>query len=310
MNVMHLWGLDLNLLVVLDVLLAERSVTRAARRLGRTQSAVSHALNRLREALGDELLVRDGHQMRPTARGEALAEALPRALDLLGRSLSAAPPFDPATCDRTFRLAAPDFVAGALPDLLAEVADAAPRAQVAIVAAGPGALRDVAEGRYDAMVAPPATGDRGPVAHEALGASTWRVYGRRGHPALADPAAWAHWPHLQVRTGRGEPGPVDRAAEAAGLSRTIGAVIPQFAMAPAILARTDLLLTVPRVALHGLAHDLGEAPAPFALPPMPLHVSWSAVLGGDGAIAWFRRAVARVVRGTLDVPASAPPSAR
>ena len=304
MNSLHLWELDLNLLVVLDVLLHERSVTRAAPRLGRTQSAVSHALNRLREALADELLVRDGHHMRPTARGEALAETLPRALDLLRRTLTDSEPFVPVTCERTFRLAAPDFLGGVLPDLLAEFAAAAPRARVELLAVSAGAVRDVAEGRYDLLVAPLLPGDRGPVQHELLGASEWRVFARRDHPAFAgwSAEAWARWPHLQIRTGSGEPGPIDRAATAAGLSRTVGAVVSQFAMAPAILARTDLLLTVPRVALHGVVapHGLEERLAPFDVPAMPLALYWSAVFGGEGAVAWFRRRVADVLQRTLD----------
>lgn len=313
MHEAHLWSLDLNLLVVLEVLLQERSVTRAAARLGRTQSAISHALGRLRDALGDELLVRDGHHMRPTARGEALAEALPRALDGLRRAVREAAPFEPARCARTFRLAAPDFLGGALPELLAAVAAAAPLAQVELHAVGPSALRDLAEGRFDLVVAPPLPGDRGPVQHAALGGSGWRVYGRPGHPALAEggAAAWARWPHLQIRTGTGEPGPVDRAAAAAGLRRTIGAVVPHFAMAPAILARTELLLTVPRAALHGLvaAHGLDEAPPPLALPPMPLWLYWSALLGGDGAVAWFRTCVMGVLQAVLDeLPAEGPPT--
>ena len=300
MNDVHLWGLDLNLLVVLDVLLRERSVTRAAARLGRTQSAISHALNRLRDALGDELLIREGHMMRPTARGEALAETLPPALDLVRRAVADSGPFDPSTCARTFRLAAPDFLGAALPDLLGAVGAAAPGARVELLPAGEGSFAELAEGRSDLLVAPPALGGRGAVHHEPLGASAWRVVGRPGHPAFAcwSAEAWAAWPHLQIRTTGGGSGPVDRAAAAAGRTRTIGAVIPHFATAPAILRRTDLLLTVPRVALYGLVEPFGleERPVPFELPPMPLALHWSAVLGGEPAVAWFRGRVAQVLR--------------
>ena len=302
MNEIHLWSLDLNLLVVLDVLLRERSVSRAAERLGRTQSAVSHALNRLREALGDELLVRDGNHMRPTARAAILADSLPRALDLLHRSLSVPVPFQAAGCERTFRLAAPDFVGGLLPELLSEVGREAPRARVELFPASASALRDVGEGRFDVMVAPPLPGDRGPVHREVVGESEWAVFARRDHPAFRDwsLAAWARWPHLQVRTGTGQPGPVELAAEAAGVRRSVGAVIAQFAVAPAVLARTDLLLTVPRVALDGLVdvHGLGVERIPFAVPPMPLALYWSALLGGEGDVAWFRARVEHVLRST------------
>ena len=111
MNSVQLRGIDLNLLVVLEVLLRERSVTQAADRLDLTPSAVSHALRRLRDLFDDELLLRDGRRMRPTVRAEALAETLPRVLDQVARTIAAPEPFTPATSTRTFRLAAPDFVA-------------------------------------------------------------------------------------------------------------------------------------------------------------------------------------------------------
>lgn len=331
MNRMHLWGLDLNLLVVLDVLLQERSVTRAAARLGRTQSAVSHALERLREALGDELLVRDGRRMVPTARALGLAGSLPRALDLLAQGLSAPAPFAPGPSDRVFRLAAPDFFAGVLPELLAAIAPVAPRVRVELVAAGKGALRDVADGRTDGLIAPPHFSAEG-LRSTPLGASRWAVFGRRDHPAFRrwSAEAWQSAPHLQVRTMEGGPGPVDQAAARAGLVRTVGAWIPSFAMAPAILARTDLLFTAPAIAVQGGAvqggpvqggavqggavpefalpegaapqlavggaelHGLAAMPPPFELPPMPLSLHRSAVVGQEPDVAWFLAHVERV----------------
>lgn len=303
MNRMHLWSLDLNLLVVLDVLLNERSVTRTAERLGRTQSAVSHALNRLRDAFGDELLVRDGRQMRPTVRARALAESLPRALDLLGNSLSDVEPFEPDTTTRTFRLAAPDFVVAVLPELLAAVAVQAPHAQVDLVGVVQGSPRDVAEGRYDGLVAPPGLPGEG-LRTTPLGASGWRVYGRRDHPAFADWSAgsWGQWPHLRVRTTGDGPGPVDRAAAQAGVARSVFARVPHFAMAPAVLARTDLLLTVPEVALGGAetSHGLASMPAPFEIAPMPLAVYRSAFVGNEAGVGWFLGHVERVLQAALD----------
>src|SRR5450432_1600933 len=93
MHDVHVRGVDLNLLGALDALLAERSVTRAAARVGITQSAMSHALARLRAILGDEILVRSGGTMIPTVRGEALAPPVSRALAEIGRAL-APPSFD------------------------------------------------------------------------------------------------------------------------------------------------------------------------------------------------------------------------
>ena len=107
--------------VVLDVLLQERNVTRAAKRLHRTQSATSHALGRLREQLGDPILVRVGGEMRPTPKAERLAGEVSRILRTIGRVLAQEGAFDPATTDRVFTLAGPDFVAA----MKARVADRA-----------------------------------------------------------------------------------------------------------------------------------------------------------------------------------------
>jgi DNA-binding transcriptional LysR family regulator len=293
MNDVHLRELDLNLLVVLRTLLEEQSVTRAARRLHRTQSAISHALARLRSRFGDELLVSEGRRMRPTARGRDLAERLPRALDSLQRSLAAPIDFSPATSARTFRLAAPDLVAGMLPGLLARMAAEAPAATIELLGVGPGAAADVAEGRTDALIAPAALRAEG-LRGEPLGELGWAVFGRTGHPALVDGsvAAWCSAPHLQVHTGARRGGPVDAALRDLGLTRAVRAIVPGFAMAPALLARTDLLLTVPRLALAGQVEAFGllERPVPFPLPPVSLSLWHSAV--AEHGTRWFVERVA------------------
>lgn len=109
MNEIDLRRLDLNLLVVFEVLMAERSVTRAAARLGRTQSALSHALARLREQVGDPLLVKVGGRMSPSPFAEKLVEDVRPILRSIQRALVPPQAFDPATSTRTFRVAIPDF---------------------------------------------------------------------------------------------------------------------------------------------------------------------------------------------------------
>ena len=94
---------------MLHTLLHEQSVTRAARKLHRTPSAISHSLNRLRDLFGDEQLVRDGQAMRPTARAMALSESVPKALNEVVCALASPDLFDASTSTRTFRLAVPEF---------------------------------------------------------------------------------------------------------------------------------------------------------------------------------------------------------
>jgi len=300
---MHLEEVDLNLLVVLDVLLREQSVTRAAERLHLTRSAVSHALGRLRESFGDELLVRDGRRMRPTVRAEGLAETLPRVLLQLERALAGPEPFRPEESTRTFRLAAPDFVAPLVPSLLRDVGEVAPGARVELApfSNGDGAICELVAARYDALVAPTFLEHEG-VRCESLGTWSWAVYGRQGHPAFQvwSPEAWSAYPHLQIlRTtdGRGQ-GEVGRRATEQGLHRVVGAVVPHFTMAAPILAQTDLLLTVPSVVMSNLvaAYDLESRDPPFELPPMGLSLFRSATAGDEPGVRWFLERVAVAAR--------------
>ncbi|HKO89615.1 MAG TPA: LysR family transcriptional regulator [Polyangiaceae bacterium] len=131
MHVPHMSGLDLNLALVLHALLAERSVSRAAQRLGLSQSATSHALARLRSSLADPLFVRVPRGIVPTARAEALAAPLAAGLALLEQSLVAPARFDPKTSSRRFRIAATDYVEFLLlPRFLGMLASEAPHVDV------------------------------------------------------------------------------------------------------------------------------------------------------------------------------------
>jgi DNA-binding transcriptional LysR family regulator len=286
---------DLNLLVVLDVLLQERNVTRAAKRLHRTQSAISHALGRLREQLGDPLLVRVGGEMRPTPKAERLAGEVSRILRTIGRVLAHEGAFDPATTDRVFTLAGPDFIAATLPLLLAHMAKVTPTAGVELVPSGPGMLRDVADGRVDVAIAPASVVKLDGLRSAGLASLDWAVYARRGHPAARawSAKAWASYPHIRVRTTSGTASPVDRAARAHKLTRQTGPYLPHFLLAPPLLARTDLLMTVPRAVLADVAPRFGlvALPCPVELAAIELSIFWSAQLDRDPAITWFRQAV-------------------
>ncbi len=298
MEEIQLQQVDLNLLVVLDVLLRERSVTRAAQQLHLTPSAVSHALRRLRELFGDELLVRDGRRMRPTVRAEGLVESLPRVLQQVARTIAAPEPFKPATSTRTFRLAAPDFIAPLVPLLLQEVGSEAPGVRVELAPFSSTVVREFVEGRYDALVAPSVIQDEG-LRGLPLGSWPWAVYGRAGHPAFADWSlkSWSAYPHLQIRTSilRGR-GPIDHRTSKLGIRRLVGAVIPHFSMAAPILAQTNLLFTVPSMIMRStvVAYRLESRDVPFDLPKMGLSLFRSAVGGDEPGVRWFLKRVEAV----------------
>lgn len=296
MNNIQLRDVDLNLLVVLDALLREHSVTRAAQQLNLTPSAVSHALKRLRDLLDDELLLRDGRQMRPTVRAQGLAETIPRLLHQVARSIEPPQPFIAATSNRTFRLAAPDFVAPLVPALLRDIQTEAPAVRVELAPYSASAARDLADGRYDALI-----GSAGMQSDDlrttSLGSWPWAVYGRAGHPAFEDwsVTTWSAYPHLQVRpaafTGKG---PTDRRTAELGIRRTVQAVVPHFSMAAPVLAQTDLLLTVPSVTMGdtAVAYDLDHRQLPFDLAPLELSLFRNAAEGDEPGVRWFLERIA------------------
>lgn len=288
--------IDLNLLVVLDVLLREKSVARTADRLNLTPSAVSHALKRLRLLFGNELLVRDGRRMVPTARGESLAETLPSLLSRVEYMLEDPEPFDPAISNRTFRLAAPDFITSLLPYLLKVVSEEAPGVRVELAAFSPTAVLDMNQGRFDALIAP-SFKQKDDLRGTPIGAWPWAVYGRKNHPAFSDWSleTWGHFPHLQVSasppSGRS---PIDRSAVERGITRRIGAVITSFSMAAPVLARTDMLLSVPSVAMEDAVrvYGLERRDVPFDLDPLELTLFRSATAGDQPESRWFHERVA------------------
>lgn len=303
MHQSELEAMDLNLLVTLDVLLDARSVTQAARRLGRTQSAVSHALARLREAFDDPLLVRRGNAMVPTPRADALAPQLARVLGELKRLLAAQPVFEASTSERRFRLAAPDLLAPLLPPLIAALGRAAPRVELELVAPlRGGAFERLSDGSVDLAVeqTPSAAGG---VIVAGVGQVRFAVAGRAGHPFLDRPsaAAWCRHPHVIVSSEDASRGFVGELARAAGLARRVGLRVPTFLLAVHVIAQTELLFTAPQALLEPLAEPLGLELAPFPLRhrPIPVAAMWHERLAADPGHQWFRAFVSEQLRGLL-----------
>jgi DNA-binding transcriptional LysR family regulator len=304
MNEIDLRRFDLNLLVVFDVLMTERSVTRAAERLGRTQSAVSHSLSRLREQFGDPLLIKGGARMQPTALALALIEQARPMLGGIARVLSPQHIFDPTTSSRIFRLAAPDFMLTLFADLLTRLRAEAQSVSVEWTAPREPTLLDVAEGLIDVAIVPAELRWPSGVTGEAVGALGWRCFGRKGHAAFRDwgPAAWARWPHLVVRVGDSLASPVNVAAAAAGLQRTIAGWVPNFSAVAPILAGSDLLATLVTVAMNETVHayrlDSGEVP--FPLPPLPHAMVWCSGRSRDPGLIWLRDRLRPIVKRNFD----------
>lgn len=302
MHEIDLAAFDLNLLVTLDVLLTERSVTRAATRLGRTQSSTSHALARIRDHLGDPILLRAGGGLRPTPLALRLADQLPRVLRSIRHLLESSPEQELHETRRTLSLAGPDFLASVLPVLGGRLAEQAPHASLELVGPRPSLLRELGDGTLDLVVIPRA---RRSLAEDELVITRlarlpWTVFARRDHPAARrfSLRSWQKWPHVVVRTGSAV-SPVDRALSKLGVERRVAMFVPTFLAAAPLLVRSDYLLTAPRPALAPVAEALGliELRCPLELPPIVLWAFRSAHRRNDPVGRWLLDQLRDVLEG-------------
>ena len=304
MREVNLAGIDLNLLVALEALLAERSVTRAADRVGLSQPAMSRALGRLRALFGDRLFVRTAHGLAATPRATALAEPLGRALAGV-RGLLVPDGFDPARFHGRMRLTCPDIQSlEMLPPLMDRLRRQAPGLDVEVVPMRGTGLDmlltgevELATGRFPE----PRPGLYGQVVYR----SGFACVVRADHPAVTEGLTLEQYvdlPHILVTvTGRG-PSAVDEALAERGLTRRVALRVPHFIAAPLIVARTDMVLTLPR----GLARRMAAlAPLVVLEPPLPLEgfdvgLAWHERMQDDPAHAWFRREVAAALKAGAD----------
>ncbi|WP_171033907.1 LysR family transcriptional regulator [Lichenicoccus roseus] len=301
MNGAHVSERDLRLFLVLDAVLAERSVTRAAARLGVTQSAVSHSLRSLRSRLGDPLLVRTPTGLEPTPLAQSLRPDLRSGLDALERLLRHQQHFDPATSTRSFSLATPDHPQFTMiPEFIGYLRQTAPGVDVCIRAIGPGLPEEMASGRLDLVLAgAEAEGILGldrEVMRQRVIDEPFRCLLRRGHPALARPLdlqAYVALPHVLVSTTGGKTGIVDEALAVRGLRRRVAVTVPSFPAAAYIVASSDLIATLPQaVAERAERLDVELRPPPLELPRGVAYLWWHPRFQHDPGHTWWRRALA------------------
>lgn len=294
--------IDLNLLVVLDALLSEQHVTRAAERLHLSQPAVSHALARLRDLLGDPLLVRAGSTLVPTARALELVAPLAEALAQV-QSLLAPNTFDPATARRTFRVAMSDYGAAIiLPGLIRTLRREAPGIDLQIShASREGMLEGVLNGDIDvaAGVFPEMPNElRSSVLFEERYVC---LLDRRRLPAdgVLDLPTYLSRPHvlLEMR-GSGTP-EIERALTALRERRRVAISLPHWSVAPQLISGTDLILTVSSRSVREIdQQELIVLPPPFEIAPFTFVLAWHKRRGGDQALNWLNRRIEEgIVRG-------------
>ncbi|MCT9124554.1 LysR family transcriptional regulator [Cupriavidus gilardii] len=291
--------LDLNLLITLDVLLAERNVTRAAERLNLSQPSVSVQLAKLRDTLGDPLLLPGPRGMRPTARAEALREPLREALEALQRAVSPQDRFDPARATNTWRVAAFDYAESTvvLP-VLHGLRTMAPGTRLAVMQAVPSLLaRQAEQGEIDLAFhttegAPPGLHRR------PLFTERYVLAGRAGHPGLRrkpTPAQFCRLEHVIVSPdGGGFLGPTDEALAARGLSRRVVLSVPHFLFVLSVLASTDLVAMLPSRLVRDAA-GIKVVEAPIEIPGYEMSMLWHERVHRDPAHRWLRDTIAASV---------------
>ena len=313
MNFPTLRTLDLNLLKVFDVVMSERSLTRAAHQLSLTQPAVSNALRRLREALGDDLLVRQGRTLEPTARAQELWPAVRSALQQLQASLLPAV-FTPASANTTFVLTMADATAAELmPGLLAVMTREAPGVSMRVLpltTRDPRRLlddgqADLAIGYFPA-VSPDLTARA--LAGDAVAFKLHRLFEgdyvcvmRKGHPLAGRPLTLERYcaaRHLLVSFSGRAFGFIDGALASLGRSRRVVLTVNQFFIAGKVVASSDLLTVLPRhfLKVTGIAEQLVVRELPFTTAPIQVDALWHLRQDGDSGHAWLRSQVAKLAK--------------
>lgn len=298
MNVAQLRALDLNLLLILHVLLSERSVTRAAAKLSITQSAVSHALAKLRDRLDDPLFIRTAAGLVPTVRAEQLAPQLEESLAGIERALRFEAGFDPRTAARTFTLAAADFAELVLlPPLLHRLGTIAPQLDLRVRPPND-ALEGLESGAVDLLI-----GLSGPAAsglkRQKLFEDRFVSILRQGHPEAGAKLTldqFCQLPHALIAPRGQSRGIVDDELARIGRSRRIGLIVPHFLIAPLMIAESELILTLPERVATRFAEllPLQIFPPPLELPPITISQAWHERSQHDPAHVWLRQQIVEV----------------
>lgn len=323
MSTIH--NVDLNLIRVFDAVMEEQGVSRAAARLGLTQSAVSHALNKLRRQLDDELFIRGPGRMHPTPRAIELSAPLKAALHQIETAFQG-PRFDPATADARFVIATSDYVIGALmPSLLHRLQSLAPSVRLWLRPFNDlNLVEELDRGTLHLVI-----GAFGRVPSRFVmeplmsGPNVWMM--RAGHPAakgLFDLEALARYPHLDILiTGQGamtaggtidqeglerayvssNPLQLDAMLLGLGLARKVGATVSHILAVPPLIASTDMIAFVPRH-LAERHQELSFREPPYPSPPLQISMLSHRTMGAHPSVAWLRAELAATLGNSHSKP--------
>ncbi|WP_312073408.1 LysR family transcriptional regulator [Atlantibacter sp.] len=296
----NLRGLDLNLLLTLDALLSEQNVTRAAARLHLSQPSVSVQLAKLRESLGDPLLLPGPRGMRPTARAEALREPLRQALQALDHAIASPQPFDPGSAKITWRIAASDYSEySVLLPALDALRKAAPACRLALQEVPSRRLSAAMEQDKLDLAIFTRTGAPPELRSRLLFKERYRLVCRHDHPDLQHAPTLAQFCQLEhvivSPDGGGFFGNTDEALAAIGLSRKVVLSVPHFSFVCAVLTRTDMVALLP----ERLVQDnpaLKIVDAPIEIDGFDKMMLWPERVHRDPAHQWLREFIASALK--------------
>jgi DNA-binding transcriptional LysR family regulator len=289
--------LDLNLLPVMDAMVSEGSVSGAAELLGITQSAVSHALRRLRAHFNDPLFVRSGNRMLPTPRLQALEPFVRSTMEGLRIHLDPAFEFDPARASRSFTLSATDMgEAVFLPAIIRELRARAPRCRLRVVPVKP---RDVSaalqRGEIDLAIGGQRLTAEGLYQQQLLRLNLVCICSARFYPDLSRLRAgtFAALPHLAINPYGQDEDLYDWAFQERGIQRRFVVTAHSFLAIPLLVRDSDLVATVPEslpAHFEGL-HSLATVEPPVELPQVLMRQAWHPRYHTDPAIVWLRHTI-------------------
>jgi len=295
---------DLNLLVVLDALLEVRGVHATARRLGMSQPNVSFALAKLRGQFGDQLLVRDGAGMRPTALGESLRAPLQRILHGVEQEILADRHFDPQAASRRFVLSTSDIGELVfLPRLMQELERCAPGVTLECRSMRPADLAQaMGDGTVDLALGYFPDLGAGPFMTQKLFEHPFTCIMREGHAALDgtwDADAFLSLGHIVVsQSGRSQE-LFEAQLTQMGLHRRVALRSPHFMSVPMLVAGSDLISTVPQAvgAIFARMAPLRLIKPPFETPLITIQHYWHLRVQDDPGVVWLRSLIARLFLG-------------
>lgn len=302
---MNLRTVDLNLLVALEALLAECNVSRAAEKLGMTQSTLSHALQRLRVVFGDPLLKRGSRGMEPTERALALREPLKQTLADIHSMLNSKVSFDPAVASRTFRLSMSDAMSvGALPMIVRRLRKQAPNIDLLVTTHS----RRETYTRIENDDVDMAIGVFPQLPRSLLSGELYKdkmvCVADRKHPYLKkgrmDQVSYLACPHVTVAPNLDSGVQLDDIFAAMGLHRRVVATVPHYIAVPALIRGTDLIANTRRRLVETLRESSGlvvfPIPVKLQIPDLSFRQIWHRRYEGDSGHKWLRDLILAAVR--------------